>query len=161
MSFNYKIVEHIEDQENVLMELSEEDILFVNIAPIQHSNQIFISNNKILTPEELAEYDGNFSFVLRDTTVNDEIIDTFNQIYNILSTCEQNESIISIKFKSALIIDDSMEFIENPNVLEQNPLEDFSTILNMASIALVTKTFRIEENNSIINMISMAYKSSE
>lgn len=154
MSFNYKIVEHIENQENVLMELSEEDILFVNIAPIQHSNQIFIADNKILTPEELAVYDGNFSFVLRDKNVNDEVINIFTQLYDVLSNCEENESIISIQF-SPLILDDN-----NSNQLlnEQLSEENFSTILNSAQIALVTKTFRIEENNSIINMISMAYK---
>lgn len=155
MTFNYKIIRHINDEEQeTLLELSNTDLLFVNIAPIEHSSQIFISNNKIATIEELSQYNGNFSFVLRNNAfITDEIIDLFNQIFNILYSCEQNESIISIIFS---IYYDETTIEENPELISNS-----STILNKASIGLTTKTFRIEDNNSIINMISVAYKNSD
>ena len=151
MKFNYKIVEHTNEGDITLIEISNVQVLFTNIAPIERASQVFTLYNRVITVEELSQYDGTFTFFTRDLPI--EITQTaFNNLFNILLDCEQREAIICIY----------VQLIDSSEEEESLILNDFISILDHSTIALTTKTFRVEtqEIPPIVSMITMTYKTS-
>ena len=149
MNFNYKIIKHIEnDEDEVLIETSATEALFTNMAPIGLASHVLTLYNRIIPNTELDEYNGTFSIYTRHlpTENTQEIL---NQLFQILLDCEDKQAIISIQVQAVEAIN------QNPNI------DEFTTILDHATINLVTKTFRAEITEPVINMISMVYKNSK
>lgn len=143
MTINYKIIEHIDNQENILLELNNTNITFSNISPIEHSQEIFVVDNKVLTQEDLSKYDGSCIF-LEQTEITEDSISILNQLFETLLICEQQQSIISIY----------AQVLDNENVIMTN----FTPILQTSQISLVSKNLRFDENlNTIIHRLCMTY----
>lgn len=143
MTINYKIIEHIDNQENILLELDNTNITFSNISPIEHSQEIFVIDNKILTQEDLSKYDGSFIF-LEQTEITEDSISILNQLFETLLICEQQQSIISIY----------VQVLDNENVIITN----FTPILQTSQISLVSKNLKFDVDlNAIIHRLCMTY----
>lgn len=143
MTINYKIIEHIDNQENILLELDNTNITFSNISPIEHSQEIFVVDNKILTQEDLSKYDGSFIF-LEQTEITEDSISILNQLFETLLICEQQQSIISIY----------VQVLDNENVIITN----FTPILQTSQISLVSKNLKFDVDlNAIIHRLCMTY----
>lgn len=144
MTINYKIIEHIDNQENILLELDNTNITFSNISPIEHSQEIFILDNQVLTREELSDYSGSFIF-LEQEDITEESTALLDQLFEILLSCEKEESIISIQ----------TQVVNEENVIVTN----FTQILQPSQIALVSKNLKIDTTlNMMIHRLCMAYK---
>lgn len=144
MTINYKIIEHIDNQENILLELDNTNITFSNISPIEHSQEIFILDNQVLTREELSDYSGSFIF-LEQEDITEESTALLDQLFEILLSCEKEESIISIQTQ---VINEEHAIVTN-----------FTQILKPSQIALVSKNLKIDTTlNMMIHRLCMAYK---
>lgn len=144
MTINYKIIEHIDNQENILLELDNTNITFSNISPIEHSQEIFILDNQVLTREELSDYSGSFIF-LEQEDITEESTALLDQLFEILLSCEKAESVISIQ----------TQVVNEENVIMTN----FTQILQPSQIALVSKNLKIDTTlNMMIHRLCMAYK---
>ena len=146
MNFNYRIVEHSNGSDNVIIDFPNVEIFFTNMSPIQQANQVLTLYNKITPPEELSTYDGTFSLYTRDMPSN-EMQEIFTVIFKTLLECEKENKIISVEVQL-------LEYDENNNLI----MTFYSPILDHAQIALTTKTFRADIHEPIINMVSMVYK---
>ena len=144
MTINYKIIEHIDNQENILLELDNTNITFSNISPIEHSQEIFILDNQVLTREELSDYSGSFIF-LEQEDITEESTALLDQLFEILLSCEKAESVISIQ----------TQVVNEENIIVTN----FTQILQPSQIALVSKNLKIDTTlNMMIHRLCMAYK---
>ena len=144
MTINYKIIEHIDNQENILLELDNTNITFSNISPIEHSQEIFILNNQVLTREELSDYSGSFIF-LEQENITEESTALLDQLFEILLSCEKKESVISIQ----------TQVVNEEHIIVTN----FTQILQPSQIALVSKNLKIDTTlNMMIHRLCMAYK---
>lgn len=144
MTINYKIIEHIDNQENILLELDNTNITFSNISPIEHSQEIFILDNQVLTREELSDYSGSFIF-LEQENITKESTALLDQLFEILLSCEKEESIISIQTQ---VVNEEHAIVTN-----------FTQILQPSQIALVSKNLKIDTTlNMMIHRLCMAYK---
>lgn len=144
MTINYKIIEHIDNQENILLELDNTNITFSNISPIEHSQEIFILDNQVLTREELSDYSGSFIF-LEQEDITEESTALLDQLFEILLSCEKEESVISIQ----------TQVVNEEHVIVTN----FTQILQPSQIALVSKNLKIDTTlNMMIHRLCMAYK---
>ena len=148
MNFNYKIIEHDGDQNKILIETSETEALFTNMSPIGLASHVLTLYNRVTPQEELDEYDGTFSIYTRHlpTERTQQII---NNLFTIFLECEKKQAVISVQVQAVDPIN------QNPNV------DEFTTILDHATINLTTKTFRAENVEPVINMVSMVYKNSK
>lgn len=144
MTINYKIIEHIDNQENILLELDNTNITFSNISPIEHSQEIFILDNQVLTREELSDYSGSFIF-LEQEDITEESTTLLDQLFEILLSCEKEKSVISIQ----------TQVVNEENIIVTN----FTQILQPSQIALVSKNLKIDTTlNMMIHRLCMAYK---
>lgn len=144
MTINYKIIKHIDNQENILLELDNTNITFSNISPIEHSQEIFILDNQVLTREELSDYSGSFIF-LEQEDITEESTALLDQLFEILLSCEKEESVISIQ----------TQVVNEEHVIVTN----FTQILQPSQIALVSKNLKIDTTlNMMIHRLCMAYK---
>lgn len=144
MTINYKIIEHIDNQENILLELDNTNITFSNISPIEYSQEIFILDNQVLTREELSDYSGSFIF-LEQEDITEESTALLDKLFEILLSCEKKESVISIQ----------TQVVNEENVIVTN----FTQILQPSQIALVSKNLKIDTTlNMMIHRLCMAYK---
>ncbi len=144
MTINYKIIKHIDNQENILLELDNTNITFSNISPIEHSQEIFVLDNQVLTREELSDYSGSFIF-LEQEDITEESTALLDQLFEILLSCEKEKSVISIQ----------TQVVNEENVIVTN----FTQILQPSQIALVSKNLKIDTTlNMMIHRLCMAYK---
>ena len=143
MEINYKIIEHTENEQNILLELDDTNITFSSISPIEYSQEIFILNNEILTQEDLSSYNGSFIF-LEQANITNNSIAKLDQLLEVLLACEQNQTIISIEVQ---VIDDDSVILTN-----------FAQILKPSQIALVSKNLKIDTTlNAMIHRLCMTY----
>ena len=141
MKFNYRIV----SDDEVLLELEDMDISFIDMTPVQNSHQAYTMYAGIKTAEELAEYDGVFSVYASPFQPAD--LAGLNKIYEVLTQAEYADKPVEI-----LVQPTEMDG------LKDLPEVNFTPILNKTKVELVTKILRTESVGIVTTIVFMVYK---